>query len=335
MPWGPWRNLGAGPGIHKLTAPAAVSLTPGWLDVFAIGSDDLLWHRSFRDGEWAQWHNHGGNDLLDLRRGVSVASWGPGHRLHFVAIGKDSALWWTPDGWNTGWQRLGGYWQSGPAAVSWEPGRLDVFVMAYEELFHTWYGGGKWHHWGGSLYSLKVGSRPAAASWGPDRLDVVFLGSPRLAEEPVQVATSWYDGGGHWYDWLLGGSEDGWHAAALGGDWAPDTPGVASWAPGRLDIFAIGRSNHLYTVRYDGDWHQWESLGGAVVNEFVSGPCVVSWGPRRLDVFIANSNGQLNWKTFSDTEMPISAEQSGKFATTEVAERLPRPPRKTHADPAG
>jgi hypothetical protein len=39
-------------------------------------------------------------------------------------------------------------------------------------------------------------------------------------------------------------------------------PGAASWASGRLDVFARGTDSALWHIWYDNGWGTWESLGG-------------------------------------------------------------------------
>ena len=57
-----------------------------------------------------------------------MVSWASG-RLDVFARGGDNALWHLPfdNGWG-GWESLGGYLTSGPAATSWAPQRIDVFA---------------------------------------------------------------------------------------------------------------------------------------------------------------------------------------------------------------
>ena len=70
-------------------------------------------------------------------------------------------------------------------------------------------------------------------------------------------------------------------------------PAAASWAPGRLDVFARGADDTLWHRYYAGGWSSWESLGGVLT----SGPSVVAWAPGRLDVFVRGSDSQL-WHRF-------------------------------------
>src|SRR5262245_13368926 len=64
---------------------------------------------------------------------------------------------------------------SDPAAVSWGPGRIDVFVRGSDNaLWHKWFEN-QWSGWeslGGSITSA-----PDVASWGAGRLDVFARGS--------------------------------------------------------------------------------------------------------------------------------------------------------------
>jgi hypothetical protein len=84
----------------------------------------------------------------------------------------------------------------------------------------------------------------------------------------------------------------GWES--LGGSLASG-PGVASWASGRLDIFAVGGDGALIHKWYDASgWHGWESLGG----QLTSDPSVVSWASGRLDVFARGPGKDLIHKWY-------------------------------------
>jgi hypothetical protein len=41
---------------------------------------------------------------------------------------------------------------------------------------------------------------------------------------------------------------------------------VVAWGPDRLDVFAVGMDSALYHKAYDGNWHDYESLGGVVLS---------------------------------------------------------------------
>lgn len=61
------------------------------------------------------------------------------------------------------------------------------------------------------------------------------------------------------------------------------SPDVASWAPGRLDVFVRGLDNAVWHRAYEqsrGDWTPWDTIGGGTTSD----PAAVSWGPQRIDV---------------------------------------------------
>jgi hypothetical protein len=98
----------------------------------------------------------------------------------------------------TAWQVVPGqleYICSAPSAVSWTPGRIDVFVMGCEYgsggvLVHGWTAGGNnwaWESLGGAIYS-----RPSAISTGNGLLDVfVKGGSNTLWDDQWRNGWTW------------------------------------------------------------------------------------------------------------------------------------------------
>jgi len=96
-------------------------------------------------------------------------------------------------------------------------------------------------------------------------------------------------------------------SCAVGTGWSPwagvvapsrgilGAPAVASWGPGRLDIFVRGRDNTMYH-RWSGNsgssFSGWESLG-APPGGLASSPAAVSWGSNRIDVFVRGSDNAL------------------------------------------
>jgi endoglucanase len=69
-------------------------------------------------------------------------------------------------------------------------------------------------------------------------------------------------------------------------------PGVASWGPGRLDVFVRGSDNALWHRYYASaiGWSGWTSLGG----QLASDPAAVSWGYGRLDIFAQGNDNALH-----------------------------------------
>jgi hypothetical protein len=84
---------------------------------------------------------------------------------------------------------------SGPGAVSWGPGRIDVFAMHGANHLQRITFDGTWHNW---EYILPTGpglsSDPDVCSMGPNHLDVFVRGTD----------------GALWHQWFDGTTWSGW-----------------------------------------------------------------------------------------------------------------------------
>ncbi len=204
--------------------------------------------------------------------------------------------WWWDNGWG-GPELLGGNPPGSVSAVSWGPGRLDIFsIEAVDasggegQLSHWWFDNG----WGQPELlgaNLEANGPPwvpgvSAVSWTFGRLDV--LGIDRNSDG---LAHWWFDNG-----W--GGPE------SLGGNLG-SIPGVVSWAPNRLDVFAAdATTSQLAHWWWDNGWGGPELLGGnlpsspsGIGSGSVFPPSAVSWAPNRLDVFgiDADTSQLVHW----------------------------------------
>ena len=77
-------------------------------------------------------------------------------------------IWWDGAIWND-WENLGGNYQGEPAAVSWGPGRLDVFLLGADWQLH--------HHW----FDNNVWAVPEVLSWG---------GAATISTSPTAISTA-------------------------------------------------------------------------------------------------------------------------------------------------
>jgi len=187
---------------------------------------------------------------------------------------------------------------SEPAAVSWAPGRIDVFAInANNRLVQAYSGDGvnwSWYDWGappvdpsGGTYTFKAVD---VASARPGRLDifvtVAYNHFGYFSDYLYQVA--WENGVTTWRNW----------GASVSGSFMMG-PGVAAGmsSTNRLDVFALASSNpgsvpptltHFYsdnggiTVGKD-DWGN----GGFTLSGKVD---AASWGPWRLDIVVRAGN---------------------------------------------
>ena len=250
----PWRSPRVTPvAVARMTCetPRLVSWGPGRARSVPAGAGGAVWHRWGTFGAWEGWEfsrrggcghtrgRHLGSDCLDL-----------------FAVGTDGRLFhkawdgasWRPNG--TGWRPLGGDVIGSPTAVSWAPGRLDVFANhPAGGIRHINGDGESWATWenlgGDVLWS------PTAVSWGPSvstssswKRTVASFHKAWTGPDRLPGPTVWRP---------LGGSVAG-------------TPAAVAWSSGRLDVVAVhpNRSpRHLYG---DGtNFSDWESLGGGIV----------------------------------------------------------------------
>ena len=108
-----------------------------------------------------------------------------------------------------------------PAAVSWGPGRLDLFWLGEaNDLWHRTMTEGVWaepESLGGNL-----ASGPTVTAWGGDRMEVFAI------FPDGQLWDRYWDGEA-WHEWKT-----------LEGDLVGQ-PAASSWGDDRLDVFAPGR----------------------------------------------------------------------------------------------
>lgn len=86
-----------------------------------------------------------------------------------------------------------------------------------------------------------------------------------------------------WHNWINLGSPLG--RPVVG------TPSIASWGPGRIDIFVRGADNRLYHRFWSGgNWSNWIDLDGVLT----SSPAAISWGgDNYIDVYVRGSDNAL------------------------------------------
>lgn len=162
---------------------------------------------------------------------------------------------------------------SAPAAVSWGPGRLDVFVRGRNgELFQN-YREGSWGGWRvpDAFRGVVLRSAPACASWGVGRLSCVAL-----VEGNTEVWHFYWDGAS-------------WARQSLGGA-ATSAPSVVSPGPSQLAVFVTGERGRLFGKSWvRGQWSDWRDLGG----ELRSAPACAAWsGDALIQCFVTSTQ---NW----------------------------------------
>jgi hypothetical protein len=129
------RNLGHPKDLPFEGAPAAISRRPRTIDVFARGGDHTIWRIIFDGDDWGAWKRV----AEDVGEGPAVASWAPqrvdlfgrNSRGEVVHKHSDDAIHFL-DRNNLGHPPTGPL-KGSPAAVSFKPNRIDVFVRGSDD----------------------------------------------------------------------------------------------------------------------------------------------------------------------------------------------------------
>jgi hypothetical protein len=165
-----------------------------------------------------------------------------------------------------------------PGAVSWGPGRMDVFARGADKQLHQYCFPGIC---GPGWIPLALPNAPATlesgiavSSWAANRLDLFALGPQR------SIYHVWFDG--RWGEWEdLGGVGVG-------------RPAAVSWGPGRIDVFVLGSDSAIHHKWYERGWSPWGRISGPMAGP----PAVSSYRAGRLDVFARGTNGKLKHRWY-------------------------------------
>jgi hypothetical protein len=218
-----------------------------------------------------------------MRSGPAVSSQGP-NTLDIFWVDTNGNL--QEKSYNNGWlagltqlpappASAGGI-QGDPAAVSWGPGRNDLFIRGNDNrIYQAWRQGGAWTWTPWPMMPDTVSSSPAAASRGSGNLHV-------FARFP--------DGSVRFFRYVGG---VGWDTSWTNLSGVTDMDPVATSDTTSLHLFARGGGNCIYH-KYSTDglnWlpsqTTWENLPCSLAA--TTGPAAASWGPGRFDVFAGNN----------------------------------------------
>jgi hypothetical protein len=241
-----WKSLGG----YVTADPASVSQTAGVTDVFVRGIDGALWSKYTTDGgtTWTAWSKL--NAQLKAGTGPTAYAWG-NQRLGVFVTGMSSTVSQIyVDKWGVHSENIGGTASSSPAATSYEPGRIDVFVRGpYNALWQRTYTEGTGNNWGAwtSLGgTILAGTGPTATSYKSGatvRIDVFVIGMNKHV----------------WWDKWNGVVWSNWDAPTYTHG---DLQGQATSSPGAM-TFPVGNTVWVFVRGIDYQLWDRSHVGGA------------------------------------------------------------------------
>jgi hypothetical protein len=207
-------------------------------------------------------------------------------------------------GWSA-WEDLGGPITSAPAAVSWGPGRIDVFARGGGgEVVQRFKESGAWSPWAtpGELRGMLLRSAPACASVEPGTINCVAL------REGYGGVTQFYWDGRRW------------SRNDLGGD-ATSAPAIVAWGRGRLSVFVRngnGTLIHRYWQPGAAGWSpaDWEAVGNG--GQLFSAPSCTSRDVGIIDCFSLGPSGVVQ-QLYYDEANAEGRRWNGWFQLTGLA----------------
>jgi hypothetical protein len=251
---------------------AVASWAPNRLDVFAVGTDNALYHKWRDSGTWSGWERF---DAYCLGAPAAV-SWGP-NRLDVFVVGSDHQvyhLWFDGNRWN-GWESFGGNALYGVAASSSQPNQLSVYTVGTDHNIYSRFWDGKiWTGWQ-KVDSFSM-SAPAAVGYAPDSLLLACVGTGNNL---------------YWNDYY-NSTYHGWNSL---GPLCLDVA-MSSWGPSRIDFFVRSSDLGVFQRTFDnGSWSGWLGHGGA--SNYAA--AAVSPGPNWIELFVIGGDGALYQKSYA------------------------------------
>jgi hypothetical protein len=283
---------GFGPlGGNLLGDPAVARNSDGRLEVFVIGADHALYHKSQilagGGSGWTGYSTLGGNIISN-----PVVAQNSDGRLEVFVIGADHALHHVSQltagstSW-TGYTSLGGYIISNPAVARNSDGRLEVFVIGADHALHHIFqqAAGSTTSWSGfTNLGGYIISNPVAGQNSDGRLEIFVIGSNHALYHIFQLAAS---------------SSNSWSGFRSLGGYIISDPGVASNSDGRLEVFVIGSNHALYHIFQQAassstSWSGYAYLGGIILSNTNPAAALNSQG--QLQVFVVGANNAILYK---------------------------------------
>ncbi|GEM_PF-2286440 len=217
---------------HAVGGPAVVSTGNGDFDVFVRGTDNAVWERDDRGGQWSKWWSLGGRIAGQPGAALDGSSW-----VAVVAVDPSGHIWERGANKTSGWWEVGGilYQGTSPAAAAPYSGHLAIFGTGTDKQL--------WYHLDGSFHDLGGAVDPAppgASSTSSGHLEGFVRGTNRAL----------------YHRWT---TTSGWSAWSDLGGVLTSGPAVAyRQGSGREDVYALGTDGQVWHLaQVSGHWGRW------------------------------------------------------------------------------
>ncbi len=327
--WSTWWE--AGPGwqpwfqIHKEIVfdrsrqqVAAVSTSPGRVDLFVIGFDNAVWTTSWEAGPgwrpWTQIHKETTFDHTTQR--MVALSRTPGHIDLFV-IGFDNAVWSTWWEQAPGWQKWFQIHQETKfdhttqqlVAISPNPGHVDLFVIGFDNtVWSTWWeqapGWQKWFQIRKETTFDHTAQRVAAVSRTPGHVDLFVIGFDNA------VWSTWWEKPNGWQPWFQIYKNPVF-------DHTRQSVAAVSRNSNHVDLFVVGSDNTVWSTWWEqaSGWQPWFQVHPETVfdhtHEHIRALCRAS---DHVDLFLMGFDNAA-WSTWWGPDPPGRGQVSSDGST--------------------
>ena len=176
--------------------------------------------------------------------------------------------------------------QGAPAVVSWEKGKLHVFVHGKTPDANIYHGSNETNSWQWKQIPVappatSLESSIAAVSWGKDRIDLFAVGGDKKVYHCAWNGSKWDD------RWDVGPDSDNGKTES--------TPAAASWKKDRMDVIIRATNNQMSNQHFENEtgkqWSKWSNAGGHM-KSLDSAPAAAASGPNRIDCFVREFNNK-------------------------------------------
>jgi len=224
--------------------PTACSPDGSRMDVFALGTDKAMWHKTWDGTKWKDWKTKDSptGAAGGLKFSPSCVSWGP-KRIDCFAVGNNDGVLYqkTYDNAWKDWASQGGNLADTPSCVSQAVNMLDCFARGIDNKLYqkSWNNGVMVFDWKG-LGDNVIASAASCASMAQGKIDCFALGA---------------DGSIMQYN--IGGA-GGW--SSLAGKFQ-DAPSAVSLGNNQMEVWAHEADGTVKRKAFNAAWGDWAAVG--------------------------------------------------------------------------